>query len=235
MLPEAFNIRTTYNNDPPIPTPSYDPGVKACLRMIAAEFRVVFVAGLIVEESAEQARPFSSAYFLGAHTCKLLARKRWGDQMAGRLYASCEEWPSVPYLHDDETAVAALICIDAQQYRKPEGPPEPCNPEHAALRKRIDETKALRKILCVPANLKNLLETDIESAWQDMDLVVANSSAEKCVSVIKMRNGMRRDEPGKLNKVVVEQLDQTIQDANARQATHDLNASLTVTSVDSNW
>jgi hypothetical protein len=77
-------------------------------------------------------------------------------------------------------------------------------PSLSALRKRIKETKAQRNILCAPANLKNLLETAIESTWRDVDLVVANSSAEKCVSVIKMRSGMLRVERVELNKVVVE-------------------------------
>jgi hypothetical protein len=208
VLPEAFNIRTTYNKPE---RPAYDPGIKACLKVLAAEFKVVFVAGLVVEESVEQVLPFSSAYFLGAQTCKLLTRKRWGDQMDGRLYVACPTWPSVPYSYDDQTAIAALICMDAKKYRKASGTPESSNTEHDALRARMQVTGTQRNILCVPAHLGDSLDEIQESlvnVWSDKDLVIANSSVGKCISLVKLQNGVPEYEQEHVNKVVVKSLGQ---------------------------
>src|SRR5579863_1032205 len=61
ILPEAFNIGRAYRAEG---QPNFDRSILERLRGVAAEFRVAFVAGLIVSEGGGPTPPNSAAYLI---------------------------------------------------------------------------------------------------------------------------------------------------------------------------
>ncbi len=207
VLPEAFNIRSLYNAMPP--TPNYDPSIIDCLRVVAAEFTVQFVAGLVIEPRSGN-RPFNSAYFIGLGTCELLSRKRCSDQMEGPslLYMRCEDWLPIVYRCDSETAVAALICSDARKLCVDDKPHAGDNSAfHEALKAGFEKINARQSIICVPANLcgdSSYVKHNVAEVWPDRNIAVANSNGgNPAVSIIRLIDGCTAIEGRDANMVVV--------------------------------
>ncbi len=86
VLPEAFNIRKYYkaNGDS-----DHDPRVLTDIQLIAGEFQVAFVVGVIISEEGGPNPPYSSAWLVDSDGSRLICRKKWRDGTTGE-YTPCD-------------------------------------------------------------------------------------------------------------------------------------------------
>jgi hypothetical protein len=165
VTPEAFNIKGGYWN----PDRRRDPSIRAALNGLSREFKLGLVAGLIEDGDAAELG-YSSAYLIDGAACHLLTRKMADD--GSRNYRLCTDDCDRPTLYNG-ASVAALICMDAADFSK-------SNRRQAAILELMAFSKAVHKILCVPAHMMTYGSREVALDWpMDVAVVVANSSPQQ--------------------------------------------------------
>ena len=161
VLPEAFNIGKPYKENGAC---NRDRGVLCELMEISQIFRVVILAGLIIDIEVIPNPPHSSAYLIDSTGAMLISRKRVSDGNEHNTpYTSCSECdPCNPYAWGTDFLIA-LICVDSGDDLR----------RQDLLRKA---GAATRCIVCIPACMgrPNMCEA-IAQNWRPWHVVLANS------------------------------------------------------------
>jgi len=173
VLPEAFNIGQDYWGRPG--APNTDPSVVADLQRLCKQFRVVFVAGLIIT-APKCSDVYSAAYLIDAiGDPKRLCTKQNNDGRGKPANVGFAPYYT-PHLDDESNptchrglSIAALICMDAYtDYSR-----YPANRDrHGSLEVKI--AKCPHRIVCVPAHIGEA-NRRFAGRWPDSYVVVANS------------------------------------------------------------
>jgi predicted amidohydrolase len=196
VLPEAFNIRKDYREI--LPRCDTNPAIIFELQTLSKQFKVAFVAGLIVDDAHHVVPPYSAAYLIDATRSKVVCYKQCSDKMACRNYSPCAEECD---LHNPTeykgVSVGVLICMDA--FTQSEG---------RERRARLKQVAA--KIVCVPSNFyqarHNVDVPAMSRQWPGALVVLANSNASGIGSLIVDGDGKEvASWPGPSNKIKVVQ------------------------------
>jgi predicted amidohydrolase len=179
VLPEAFNLRGEYESRDRY---EVDPAtaIKHRLGQLGKLFGIVFVVGLIDnDEALGPTPPLSSVYLSTSTCCCRLCHKAGKDDMAqdadgGALYQPSLEPADAPFLHEQTTWIAGLLCMDAVTHPNPNQPYADNRERHNKLKARMAKLGA-ETILCVPARMRALGTKEIEREWPQMHFALANS------------------------------------------------------------
>jgi hypothetical protein len=173
VLPEAFNIGQDYWARSA--APNTDPSILADLQRLCRQFRVVFVAGLIITDP-KCSDVYSAAYSIDAvGDPRRLCTKQNND---GRGKPAIDGFAPyyTPHLDDENNptchrglSIAALICMDAYTHT----PRCSLNLDrHRSLEVKI--AKCPHRVVCVPAHIEEG-NGDFARRWPTSHVVVANS------------------------------------------------------------
>lgn len=176
VLPEAFNL---IGRNQKREESDFDPRVCTLIGQIAIDFKVVFIMSLVIREVEPAAPnpPYNAAFLIDGHDLPLpICRKISSDETAypnGNDYLPCEVGrddrccPIVPR----NICIGVMICMDAS---------DPiCNSDAEAVqdqrRKLFDCVPNRLKVLCVPARMRSLSNSDIPTRWNGVMVVFANA------------------------------------------------------------
>jgi hypothetical protein len=167
VIPEGFNIRKTYIDTA---TMAYiEPGVFSDLRMLAAQFKVTFVAALItrLDWASGQPKPYNSAYLItSTDEPKIICRKHEDDGWEN--YSRCfDEYDVENPISHDEFQIGAFICRDADE----EGVNRTRHEMVSAS--VVDPSKA---VMCLPACGTRHSAPSMVKGWGCKYVVYANSN-----------------------------------------------------------
>lgn len=166
VLPEAFNIGTSYSCRDPI---QQDPQIRFDLQALCIDFDICIVAGLIISDPTDNGdRPYSSSWLIDAHSTAPLCHKKLSDTQGPyrTCIDGCDGHNGIAYLN---IALCSLICMDAYK-----GEHERCR--HEQLKKKMDAvTNSQCRVICVPA----YIETTPPRFWgiPNSYRIVANSAS----------------------------------------------------------
>ncbi len=210
VLPEAFNIGKHYRDDDR--ACDYHPAVLKALLALSVEFKVTFVAGLVVRRCGFPERPpLSAAYLIsGPARRTLMCYKRLPDN--SRNYTPCEgqNCDAMNPLLCNGHWIGATICRDLDDFER-----------SIALQNRfdaVDKADNPCRFLCVPGHMYKhyygggAIGTDgrLRPESKNMVTILANSDPVGCKSFITNRTGVIvthvPDEDRGRNKIVLEHL-----------------------------
>lgn len=173
VLPEGFNLGRCYRDSGP---GNYDSTIMGELAMVAAEFQVSFVAGLVICEPGCPEPPYNSAVLIDEQIAVTLCRKSENDRTGN--YTADPTTPDInnPYLYR-KTLVSALMCMDANDEVRIK-----------TVAQRM-QNSALSKIVCIPACMSRIYSSEgLGALWPGHWVALANSDGSGCDSIIS-KNG----------------------------------------------
>src|SRR5579871_2732897 len=165
VLPEAFNIAADYWRplNSGISPANTDCGIIPRLQCICEDFKVSFVAGLIVDMSGSPNPPHNSAWLIDSTGASPLSVKLSNDGTGagprGRAdyannytpcLADCDIDNGIPYRN---LTVGALLCMDAYLHDSVYG--SACRVRHDSLKAKIaqDIRPKTYRVICVPSRM----------------------------------------------------------------------------------
>ena len=197
VLPEAFNIGKPYYDAST--RPNTDAAIVGVLQAVAREFRLAFVAGLVLKDDA--GLPYSGAYLVTRQECTALSYKRTADDTA---YFSNPNYQSYPRewhypVAYGEACVGALVCADATPF-------VPAAISDIRERQRLirDRMAGPCRILAVPVCMSSHYSAcGIADEWPDAHVIVANSHPTGCGSHLVVRGRHERSLKAAENDVIL--------------------------------
>lgn len=202
VLPEGFNLSVTYG-DASAQESLNDPDVLLDLATIAEGFAVVFLAGLIVEESGGPKPPYSSAFLIDSCTEPiLLCRKRNKDNAPTRYTPALESYDIENPVRYRNCSIAALICMDAFQQDAVDVD------RHSQLMTELGRKPVDFGVLCIPAHVY-LDNEGLAQGWGSNYVVLANSYSNWRRKSYIAKCGIIEDQftaSGSINRIVTKEV-----------------------------
>lgn len=146
VLPEAFNIGTSYSRQSKI---QQDPRILSELQDLCTCFNICIVAGLIISSPTNPAGEcYNSSYLVDSAGAGLFCHKMLSDNQGpyATCLDGCDGHNAIQYRN---IAICSLVCMDGYECYKSE--------RHNALeRKMVDLRNAQYRILCIPAYIETM-------------------------------------------------------------------------------
>ena len=201
VLPEAFNIGVKYRESG---IRNFDRAILKGLQHFSNDFRLTFVAGLVIEEpNCPYEPPFSGAYVIRPNDEPFLMCHKVTDDGSNANYTSARtayeaDHPIIFDIHNPaqlgERKVGVLICLDATPSpgrsmvsggRRPK----------VDLNARVTQVVQGSEILCIPAHMSAQFFNGarvggtIDPQWKGTRVVLANSDPSGARSFVTDAEG----------------------------------------------
>jgi predicted amidohydrolase len=185
VLPEAFNIAVHYRSEG---KRNFDRTVLSDLMDLSRQFKIAFVAGLVIRERYGPTPPHSAACFVEGTRSTMMCYKIGPDDMDGVNYTACTGQADLKNpIEYEGVRIGALVCVDAN----------PTASLGRVLFPRLRTVVSASDVVCVPSHMatgnfsngKAGSESSLTSPWTNKRLILANSKPDGIASFITNGSG----------------------------------------------